>query len=69
MQAIRRLVVVMAMAVVCMGAGLALSASPALAGGVDTNNNGLLSAAIYNPTPYTWTLVAAYAPGTPRGAR
>lgn len=67
MQAIRRLVVVMAMAVVCMGAGLALSASPALAGGVDTNNNGLLSAAIYNATPYTWTLVAAYAPGNPPG--
>ena len=69
MQAIRRLVVVMAMAMVCMGAGLGLSASPALAGGVDTNNNGLLSAAIYNPTPYTGRWWPRMRRGTPRGAR
>ena len=38
------------------GAGSALFASPAAAGGVD-GNTGVLTAAVYNVTPYTWTLV------------
>ena len=38
------------------GAGSALWASPAAAGGFDPNS-GLLTAAVYNVTPYTWTLV------------
>jgi hypothetical protein len=58
----RRVVLVLLLAGVCLGAGSALFASSAFAGGVDTNS-GLLSAAIYNLTPYTWTLVAAETPG------
>ena len=38
------------------GAGSALFASPAAAGGVDCDT-GILTAAVYNVTPYTWTLV------------
>jgi hypothetical protein len=52
----RRLVLVLAAAVMCAGAGSALLASPAAAGGVD--DRGRLSAAVYNFTPYTWTLVS-----------
>jgi hypothetical protein len=54
----RRVVVVL----LVVGAGSALWASPAAAGGVD--DNGLLSAAVYNLTPYPMTLVAADTPGT-----
>ena len=66
MRAVRR-VMLLGVAAVCAGAGSALFASSALAGGVDPNNNGLLSAAIYNLTPYTWTLVSAQAPANPPG--
>lgn len=52
----KRVVIVMAAAVLWAGAGSALWASPASAGGVDWNS-GVLSAAVYNVTPYTWTLV------------
>lgn len=65
MQAIRRLVVGTAMAVVCTGAGSALLASPAAAD-VDTGS-GVFAAGVYNSSPYTWTLVAASAPNTGRG--
>ena len=51
----KRVVLVMAATFVLAGAGWALFASPAAAGGVD--DRGRLSAAIYNYTPYTWTLV------------
>jgi hypothetical protein len=54
----RRVVLVLLVA----GAGSALWASPAAAGGVD--DNGVLIAAIYNLTPYPMTLVAAETPGT-----
>ena len=57
----RRFVTVLAAAVLWAGAGSALLTSSAFAGGVDTGN-GLLSAAIYNSTPYTWTLVTAQNP-------
>ena len=40
------------------GAGSALFASPAAAGGV-ASDTGLLTAAVYNVTPYTWTFVQA----------
>ena len=46
---------VLVAAVLWAGAGSALLTSPAAAGGVD--DRGRLSAAIYNYTPYTWTLV------------
>ena len=49
--------------VVGAGAGSAMLASPALAGGVDTNS-GYLSGALYNLTPYTWTKVAQASPST-----
>jgi hypothetical protein len=49
---VRRVVLVLLVA----GAGSALFASPAFAGGVD-GNTGILTAAVYNATPYTWTLV------------
>jgi hypothetical protein len=55
----RRLVLIMAVT----GAGSALFASPAAAGGVDPGT-GLLTAAVYNITPYPMTLVAY---GTPSG--
>jgi hypothetical protein len=55
---VRRLMLSMAVAVAFSGAGSALLASPAAAGGVD-RSSGVLSAAVYNVTPYTWTLVAA----------
>lgn len=47
---------VLAAAVVCASAGSAVVTSSAFAGGVD--GNGTLTAAVYNRTPYTWTLVA-----------
>ena len=53
----RRLVLSMVVAVAFSGAGSALLASTAAAGGVD-GNTGVLTAAVYNVTPYTWTLVA-----------
>ena len=52
----RRVMSMTAVALVCAGAGSALFASPAAAGGVD--GNGILTAAIYNSTPYTWSFVA-----------
>src|SRR3954471_11474787 len=52
----RRVVGVMVAAVVSAVAGAALFAAPAAAGGVD-GNTGILTAAVYNATPYTWTLV------------
>ena len=58
----RRLVVVLAATFLWAGAGSALLASPAAAGGV--GDDGTLSAAIYNSTPYTWTLVTAQATGS-----
>ena len=57
-RALRRVLSILGVAALCAGAGSALLASPALAGQVDYNNGGLLSAAVYNLTPYTWTLVA-----------
>ena len=57
-RALRRILSTLGVAALCAGAGLALLASPAHAGQVDYNNGGLLSAAVYNLTPYTWTLVA-----------
>jgi hypothetical protein len=63
-RAIRRAVLAMAAALVCAGAGSALLASPALAGGVDLTS-GYLTGALYNLTPYTWTKVAQAAPATP----
>ena len=42
--------------VLVAGAGSALLASPARAGGVACDT-GVLTAAVYNVTPYTWTLV------------
>ena len=57
----KRLVLVISVAVVSAGAGSAVLASPALAGGVDTNS-GYLTGALYNLTPYTWTKVAEASP-------
>ncbi len=56
----RRLALLAVVCVVGAGAWLALFAAPAFAG--DVNNDGLLSAAVYNVTPYTMTLVAAQTP-------
>jgi hypothetical protein len=56
---VRRLVLFMAVIAAWSGAGSALLTSPAAAGGVD--DRGRLSAAIYNYTPYTWTLVTVQA--------
>ena len=58
-----RAVIVMAAAVLWAGAGSALLTSTAAAGGVDSGS-GLLSAAVYNLSPYPMTLVAS---GTPSG--
>jgi hypothetical protein len=63
MRMLRRVMLMLGVAAVCAGGGSALFASSALAGGVDPGS-GLLSAAVYNVTPYTWTLVAAQTPGT-----
>jgi hypothetical protein len=57
----RRVVLVLAVAAVCSGVGSALFASPALAGGVNTEN-GYLSGALYNVTPYTLREVAEGSP-------
>src|ERR1700761_5343517 len=46
---VRRVGLVLTLAVLWAGAGSALLASPALAGDVDSN--GVLSAAVYNGTP------------------
>jgi hypothetical protein len=62
MRLVRRVAMIGAVAAVGAGAASMLCASSALAGSVDPGNGGLLSAAIYNVTPYTWTLVAAQSP-------
>ncbi|MBV9944558.1 MAG: hypothetical protein JO262_20710, partial [Solirubrobacterales bacterium] len=54
----QRLVLMMTVALVCAGAGSALSPSPASAGVVN-GDLGVLFAGVYNLTPYPWTLVAA----------
>ena len=53
----RRVVLVLLVA----GAGSALWASPAMAGGVNTTT-GTINGALYNGTPYRWTLVKAVNP-------
>ena len=53
----RRMVLVLAAAVLWGGVGSGLLTSTAAAGGVD--DQGRLAAAVYNFTPYTWTLVSA----------
>jgi hypothetical protein len=58
----RRVVLVLLVAGAWSSAGSVLLTSTAAAGGVD--DNGLLTAAVYNITPYPWTLVAAATPGT-----
>jgi hypothetical protein len=63
----RRLVTVLAAAVLCATAGSAFMASSAFAGGVD--GNGFLNAAVYNSTPYTWTLVTAQTIPTATGCQ
>ena len=58
-----------ALVLLVAGAGSALGASPAAAGGYDAST-GRLEAAVYNVTPYTWTLVDSkeyYPNGTPIG--
>ncbi len=56
MRAVRRVMLMLGVAAVCAGAGSAVFASSAFAGGVD-GSTGILTAAAYNATPYTWTLV------------
>ena len=56
MRAIRRVILMFSVAAVCAGGASALFASSAFAGGVD-GSTGILTAAAYNATPYTWTLV------------
>ena len=56
MRAVRRVMLMLTVAAVCAGGGSALFASSAFAGGVD-GSTGILTAAAYNATPYTWTLV------------
>jgi hypothetical protein len=64
----RRLGALVAVAGLWASVGSGVFAAPALAGGVDPGNSGLLSAALYNVTPYTWTLVSATSPpGGPAG--
>ena len=58
---LRRLLLIGVIAALTSAAASVLFAAPALAGGVD-ENTGVYSAAVYNFTPYTWTLVAS---GTP----
>jgi hypothetical protein len=58
----RRLMVAIAMMILAIAA-TALLACTARAGGVDTDD-GSLDGAIYNATPYTWTLVGEQAPAT-----
>jgi hypothetical protein len=62
MRVARRFVLLSAVALVSAGAGSALLASPAFAGGVDPTQGGLYQAAVYNATPYTWTLVEQNTP-------
>jgi hypothetical protein len=57
---------VAALAAVWAIAGSALVASPALAGGFDDEGN--YNAAVYNLTPYPWTLVEENAPSNPGSA-
>ncbi len=59
----RRLVLLTVVCVVSAGAGSAVLASPAFAGGVDSNSM-YLSGALYNLTPYTLTKVAEASPAT-----
>jgi hypothetical protein len=56
----RRLTVAIAIMILAI-AGTAAFASTARAGGVNTDD-GSLDGAIYNATPYTWTLVGEHAP-------
>jgi hypothetical protein len=56
MRTLRRVVLVLAVALVGAGAGSALLASVALAG---IDSSGRLHTSVYNTTPYTWTLVAS----------
>lgn len=58
----RRLTVAVLLMILAL-AGTAVFASTARAGGVDTGD-GSLDGAIYNATPYTWTLVSQHAPAT-----
>jgi hypothetical protein len=58
----RRLQVATVVAMLCM-LGTAVLASPAMAGGVDTDT-GDFAAGVYNVTPYPMTLVAAATPET-----
>ena len=53
----RRLVTVLAAAVLWAAVGSALLTSSASAG--EVNGNGWFSANVYNSTPYTWSLVTA----------
>jgi hypothetical protein len=62
---LRRLLLIGVIAALTSAAASVLFAAPALAGGVD-ENTGVYSAAVYNFTPYTWTLVAS---GTPEAGR
>jgi hypothetical protein len=57
----RRLLLVVVVAGLWTGAGAALFASSAMAGGID-ESTGVYAAAIYNFTPYTWTRVAYLTP-------
>ncbi len=59
-RAIWRVVLVVVVAGLWAGAGSALFASPAFAGGPESDGN--FAAGIYNFTPYPWTLVAQNAP-------
>jgi hypothetical protein len=58
----RRVTLAIATLIVAIAA-TGVFASAARAGGVDTDN-GTLDGAIYNATPYTWTLVREVAPAT-----
>ncbi|MGH2885080.1 MAG: hypothetical protein ACRDPA_20650, partial [Solirubrobacteraceae bacterium] len=64
-RAARRLAVMVVVAALWAGAGSALFASPAFAGGV---YNNAFHASIVNLTPYTWTLVEQNSAGPPGSA-
>jgi hypothetical protein len=67
MRVARRVVLVSLVAAVWAGAGSAVLASPASAGGFDTSypdGTGDYEAGVYNLTPYPWTLVEYQAPPT-----
>ena len=67
MRAVRRVMLLLGVAAVCAGAGSALFASSALAGGVDHQQQRPLVRGDLQPDPYTWTLVSAQAPANPPG--